>query len=304
MVNVQFEQVLAPWMIKDVVIIQRGNLLWEWHERGTDRIGPIYSCTKSILSALIGIALEQGHLPSLDEPLSNFFDGQPKANVTVRHLLTMTPGWEWPDFDKPYNEMKKSEDCCQFVLKQPIIHEPGEAFTYNSGGSHLLSAILTKVTGKSALELAVQQLFKPMKFRTYKWTEFAGSSEGGTGLQLTSRDMAKFGKLFLQKGEWDGERLVPESWVSLSTSAHHKAQTNYEPPIYGAYGFHWWNSNAEHNGVVELYFALGFGGQYIFVIPEVDAVVVIRRKVTKKNEAILSKRLLFEYIWPWLQKEA
>jgi CubicO group peptidase (beta-lactamase class C family) len=297
------KEVFAVWKIRDVVIVRHGRPVWDWHDGGKDRIGPIYSCTKSILSALIGIAVGEGLIKGASQPVSDFIKPHDQADARLKdmplaHFLTMTPGLDWPDFDKPYNEMKQSPDWMNYVLETPIVHEPGEVFTYNSGGSHLLSAVLTKATGLSAAEYANKRLFGKLGFRKTKWPSSGGVNEGGAGLMMSSRDLAKFGLLYLQKGKWNGERIIPEQWVDSSTSTHHKGLVNYEPPIYGCYGYHWWVSPAEHNGIVDYYFALGFGGQYLFVVPELDLAVVVRKSLAGKNNAILSKRLLFDYILP------
>jgi CubicO group peptidase (beta-lactamase class C family) len=296
--------ILQEWKIKDVVIVRHGHTVWEWHHGGSDRIAPVYSCTKSILNGLFGIAIGQGYIDGLHQPLSDFLKLGPQSadsqilQIPLSHFFTMTAGLEWPDFDKPYKDMKQSADWVQFVLNQPSSHEPGEAFVYNSGGSHLLSAVLTQATGQSAAEFGRTFLFDKLGFRRVTWPSSRGVNEGGAGLSMSSRDLAKFGLLYLQNGRWKGEQLIPESWIRASTVPHHKAFLHYEPPIYGSYGYHWWISSASHNGYTDLYFALGFGGQYLFVIPEFELVAVIRKNLAGKNKAMLSKRLLFEYIMP------
>ncbi|CAH1208774.1 hypothetical protein PAECIP111893_02894 [Paenibacillus plantiphilus] len=293
---------LTEWKIKDVVIVHHGELLWDWHDKAADRVGAVYSCTKSILSALIGIALAKGHIKSLEQYISDYFEtirhstDKRKQAIKLKHLLTMTPGIHWPDFDKPYWSMKRNDDWISYILAQPMAHEPGEAFTYNSGGSHLLSAILTQATGMSAYEYAQRELFGKLDVRKPRWNSSAGISEGGAGLHLSSLDMAKFGQLYLQRGRWMGEQVLPESWVEQSTTVHHKGLLHYEPPIFGEYGYHWWLSAEEHNGAADLFFAKGYGGQYIFVIPPLDLVVVIRKEPEGKSGAIFSKKLLFEHL--------
>lgn len=297
---------LHAWKIKGVVALQGGSLLWDWHEKGIDRIGAVYSCTKSVLSALIGVALDQGLIASIEEPLSRYFPeleasgDERKREIRLRHLLTMTSGIEWPEFDKPYWQMKRTDDPVSFVLSQPMEHEPGDAFAYNSGGSHLLSAILTQVTGMSTYEYADRMLFKKLGFRKPKWnSDAAGIYEGGVGLHLTVADMAKFGQLYLQSGRWEGEQVIPEAWVAASTKAHHKGFSHYEPPIFGEYGYYWWVSSQAHNGVVDFFFAKGYGGQYIAVVPSLELAVAIRKEPEGKSSAIYAKQLLLETIVPF-----
>ncbi|AZN41913.1 serine hydrolase domain-containing protein [Paenibacillus albus] len=302
----ELQEKLHAWKIKDVVLLQGGSLVWEWHDKGVDRIGAVYSVTKSILSALIGIALEQGLIESIETPISRYFpqieraDDERMQAIRIKHLLTMTSGIEWPEFDKPYWQMKRTDDPVSFVLSQPMEHEPGDAFAYNSGGSHLLSAILTQVTGMSTYDYADQKLFKKLAFRRPRWnSDHAGIFEGGVGLHLTAEDMAKFGQLYLQGGRWEGEQVVPEAWVASSTTAHHKGFSHYEPPIFGEYGYHWWVSSQAHNRVVDFYFAKGYGGQYIAVVPSLELVAAIRKEPDGKGSAIYAKLLLLETIVPF-----
>ncbi|GBG09379.1 serine hydrolase [Paenibacillus agaridevorans] len=295
------------WQITSVIVHKGDRKETEWHEGGEDAIGPLYSCTKSVLSALIGIAVDRGDLPGVDEPIDRWFQRYAAGGgddswgqITIKQLLTMTPGFEWPDFDKPYWELRKSRDPVAYALNQPLVHLPGHAFTYNSGGSHLLSAILTEATGKSALQYAREHLFEPLGFRAAKWSERGGISEGGTGLALTGNDLVKFGVLYLKEGLWDGKRILSTSWISDSTTMHHRALLHYEPPIYGGFGYHWWCTPSNHNGVADGYFAFGHGGQYLMIVPELDTVIMVRKRITKRNEAIWSRKLIFDIILPGL----
>ncbi|MFS0727972.1 serine hydrolase domain-containing protein [Paenibacillus sp. 1P07SE] len=289
--------------IKDVLIVRKGELLWRWHEQGSDRIAAVYSCTKSIVSALIGMAVDD-RLLQLDTPISHFFEwlhdskDSRKAAITVRDLLTMTPGFDWPEFDKPYFKMRRTGDWIGFITSQPLVHRPGQIFAYNSGCSHLLSAILTRVTGEPAQLFAQRRLFSKLGFRSVRWARHGGISEGGAGLHLTAEDLAKFGLLYLEQGVWQGERLLSQSWIEASTKVQSRGLPHYQPPIYGEYGYHWWVSTAEHNDCCDLFFALGYGGQYLFIVPELELVVVIRKSVEGKSRAMLAKELLFDHIIP------
>ena len=301
------ETSLEGWAIKDVMVLRSGKLVWRWHEHGRDRIGPVYSCTKSVVSALIGMVIDDDFL-RLDAELGDYFewlhdsgDGR-KALITVRDLLTMTPGFEWPDFDKPYFKMRRTTDWVSYITRQPLAHPPGQTFAYNSGCSHLLSALITRVTGEPAESFAQRRLFDKLGFRRVRWPRHGGVSEGGAGLHLASEDLAKFGQLYLQGGVWKGERLLSEQWVRESTTVQSKGLPLFQPPIYGEYGYHWWVSSAEHNGSHDFYFALGYGGQYLFVVPELELVTVIRKKVEGKSKAMLAKNVLLEYIIPAIER--
>lgn len=292
----QMRGLLEQWKITSVLIMKNEAIAWEWHAKGEDSVGALLSCTKSLLSALVGIAIDEGHIQSVGQPVADYFGSMSDRSIQIKHLLTMTTGWDWPDFDKPYKAMKKSADPIRFVLDRPVISEPGAAYLYNSGGSHLLSAILTQATGQSALDYATSRLFRPMGFRQAKWTSHKGINEGGTGLQLYGRDLAKLGLLYLRGGDWFGQRLISASWIEESTKKHHRGLLHYEPPIYGAYGYHWWQSPIERNGAFDCYFAFGHGGQYLLVAPEEGLVVVLRKALAGRNEAVKSRNLIFEHI--------
>lgn len=296
----KLESTLAKRKFKTVVVARGGKIAWEWHESGRDAIGPLFSCTKSVLSALIGIAISEGKLAGINRQIaeclpSSSYRPEHEA-ITLAHLLTMTAGIDWPDFDKPYRELRAAADPVAYVLGRPLVHPPGRAFAYNSGGSHLLSAALTAATGQTALDYARDKLFLPLGFRGAKWTERGGVNEGGTGLQLHAHDLVKFGQLFLQEGRWEGRRLLPAEWIARSTEAHHRGLLHYTPPIYGSYGYHWWNSPAVHNGVFDCCFAFGHGGQYTLIAPGEELVAVIRKAPTGRNMAIHSRELLFTHI--------
>ncbi|EFM12467.1 beta-lactamase [Paenibacillus curdlanolyticus YK9] len=298
---------LPEWGMKSVVLVQSGAMVWEWHDKGEDRPLSLYSCTKSVLSMLLGIAMGQGLLQGTDERVADWLEpfrragvDERFADITLSHLLTMTSGIDWPDFDKPYRAMRASEDWVQFVAHRPIHQLPGRAFCYNSGGSHLLSAILTEATGVSALSYAAEHLFGPLGIQRAAWSSQGSVNEGGTGLHMSSRDMAKLGLLYLRDGKWGSQTIVPAEWVQASTRAHHKALVHYEPPIYGQYGDHWWVSDGDEQSG-SFYFAFGYGGQYLIVAPSLDAVVVIRKAPTGRNQAIRSRELFHQWIVPILE---
>ncbi|MBD3918472.1 serine hydrolase [Paenibacillus sp. PR3] len=289
--------------MKSIVLVKDGALAWEWHDLGEDRVEPLFSCTKSVLSLLIGIAADEGLLRGWDEPAVQWIEPLQRSEdprihqITVGHLLTMTAGLEWADFDKPYREMRQSEDWVAYSAGVPMLHDPGKVFCYNSGGSHMLSAILTQATGESAMQYASTRLFEPLAIRHAAWSSNNGINEGGTGLHLGSRDLAKLGLLCLQRGQMNGTSIVSTGWVEQTTRSHHKALKHYEPRIYGEYGGHWWvDEGDEASG--PFYFAYGHGGQYLIVAPKLDAVVVIRKKPSGRGSGILSRDLFHNSIIP------
>jgi len=266
--------------VNAVLIARHGSIALEAYFApfAADSRQALFSCTKSVISALMGIALAEGALESLDQPVLSFFPEHIFANVdarkermTLRHLLTMTAGLEWheaaPYIDDSLGRMVRSSDWVQFILDQPMATEPGEVFNYNSGVSHLLSAIIQQTTGKTAHAYAEEKLFGPLGFPAIPWQiDPQGRSIGGWGLELTAREMAEIGYLYLHEGVWEGQQLIPAEWVRQSTT-HHTGEENGRL----GYGFQWW-------AIPELsplaYSAIGRLGQYILVIPEQDLIVV------------------------------
>ncbi len=270
----------------------------------------VFSCTKTVLSALIGIALNEEQIESLDEPVLSFFPDaafdnvdERKQRLTLRHLLTMSTGLEWHE-EAPYTNdslgrMVRSRDWVQFILDQPMIAEPGEVFAYNSGVSHLLSALIQQTTGQTAQDYAKEKLFDPLGFSDVPWqTDPQGRAIGGWGLSLTAREMAKLGLLYLYEGAWDGEQLVPKAWVEQSTTQHIQGEGAEHGYGYGyGYGFQWWI-------IPELspraFAALGLMGQHILVIPEQDLVVVFASEDVQIDLIALTENVIL----PGVQSEA
>jgi CubicO group peptidase (beta-lactamase class C family) len=261
--------------VHSVLVIRNGYLVTEAYLYPYDATVPhdLRSATKSFTSALIGIALDQGYIQGIDVPLLDFFPDRTIANlddakraITLEDVLTMSSGLDWPGglAEPLINSLFQSRDWAQFVLDRPMADEPGSTFAYNSGGSHLLTTILKQRTGMPVLDFARKNLFDPLGFGTVSWTtDLQDVAMGGSGLFLTPRDMAKFGYLYLKDGQWDGQQIVPAEWVATSTRRHIAAE-----PIANGYGYHWWVDSSGY------YTAAGYGGQHIFVQPELNVVVV------------------------------
>ncbi|WP_255298304.1 serine hydrolase domain-containing protein [Brevibacillus dissolubilis] len=273
--------------IMSFLIIRDGETLFRYHKNKKieTKLQKLNSCTKSVISALIGIALEQGAIADLDTPIKQYFpyqyaklDDARKRDITIRHLLEMTPGYHWPEFGEwqSFSHMKYASDQVRFVLERPLTVNPGEQMNYNSGCSHLLSAILQKSTGMTAAAYAKKHLFAPLGISEVHWYQDSkGISNGGDGLVMTAEAMARFGTLYLNGGKWQGQQIVPGDWVRESTQARF---FTYER--IGHYGYHWWVNwiDPAREDVSEenrYYFALGFGGQYIIVVPRAQMVVVV-----------------------------
>jgi CubicO group peptidase (beta-lactamase class C family) len=260
--------------VHSVLVIRNGVLVTEAYfwPYNRDRAHGLASCTKSFLSALVGIAVDEGYLDLDDKALDYFSDreiendGPLKREITVEDLLRMRSGLDWPESSVSYSsrdnmlrQMMRSRDWVQFVLNRPMATTPGTTFNYSTGDSQVLAAVLEQATGMTTQKFARTRLFEPLGVRPTQWywtSAPEGIAFGGGGLHLTPRDMAKFGALYLQGGVWEGQRVVPETWVEASVTPAH-------------YGYQWWRLA---NGG---YAALGYGGQRIAVVPHLDLVAVI-----------------------------
>lgn len=242
----------------------------------------LQSVTKSITSALIGIAIERGAILDTDVPLLSFFDNYDLSHVderlhraTLDDLLTMRSGIEWHETDRPFDEtnttlqLEYSDDWIQFTLDQPMDAAPGERWTYSSGGSHLMSGIIRAATGSFADDYAERFLFGPLGIDDYHWKKTPrGYPDTEGGLYLEAEQLAKIGYLYLNAGVWDGHRILADGWVEESTA-------RYVERVNSAgwgYGYQWWRIDS---GDTTVWAGLGFGGQYLLVLPQYHIIGVV-----------------------------
>ena len=263
-----------------LLVVKNGYLVFEkYYSWGSpEKYAVVHSVTKSVTSALIGIALEKGYLNSLDQKLIEFFpeylkdeSDLRKKEISLNNLLTMSAGFEWNDRGAVMRYWYSSLDWAEFTLELPLENNPGDKFNYNSSISHLLSIILTKASKTGTLDFANQNLFGPLGISGYWHQDPQGYHIGGFGLSLTARDLAKIGFLYLNNGYWNSQSIVPENWVKESTSLQIEA---FRSPLYGrfGYGYHWWVKKVDG---VDSFRAWGRRGQYIVIVPELDLVIAV-----------------------------
>ncbi|MFB6099223.1 MAG: serine hydrolase domain-containing protein [Salinibacter sp.] len=258
------------------------------------------SASKSVLSALTGIALAEGHLERIAQPIGPFFPallaGAPrKRRITIRHLLTQQTGLESTSFDN-YGAWVSSRNWVADALRRPLVGRPGGKMIYSTGNTHILGAVLAKATGRSLRAYAQDRLFDPLGVRIQSWQQApTGRYFGGNNMALTPRGMLRFGQLYLNDGRFRGHQVLPSDWIDLSwriyvRSTYHGHQ----------YGFLWFTHSF---GGERVAFAWGYGGQYLFVVPRLDLVVVCTSSLRNRppdsddhNEQIL--RLMAEHIIP------
>ncbi len=280
----EIKALLEKETVYGFVIYQSGKVLWEYYQDPEDqhRIFKVYSITKSIMSALVGIAIEDGWIKGVDQKISDYFPqfnapgvDPRKQDVTIAHLLTHTSGWEWVDEHGNHDDFDRflnTKVTTQFFLKQPMSADPGEVFVYNTATAHLLSVIVQKATGKPLVKYAKEKLFDPLGIQHYRWSRHDdGFYNGGDGLMLGVRDFVKFGALYINGGRhWNGQQVIPEEWVRRSTQI--QTQTKKVAFDYD-YGYQWWLSVTDDN--VRFYQADGYKGQRIYVVPDYQLVVVV-----------------------------
>jgi CubicO group peptidase (beta-lactamase class C family) len=254
------------------ILVRHGHVVAEgwWKPESAEKPHVLHSLSKSFTSTAVGLAVAEGKL-SIDDPVLKFFPDEAPAQpsdklkaMRVRDLLTMSTGHDAEAKFKP------DEPWAKTFLAQPVPHKPGAHFLYNTPGTHMLSAIVRKVTGETVLDYLKPRLFEPLGIENPEWgASPQGNTFGGWGLKIRTEDIAKFGQLYLQKGNWNGKQLVPAPWVEQATS---KQVSNGSDPARDwdqGYGFQFWR--CRHNA----YRGDGAFGQFCLVLPELDAVVAI-----------------------------
>jgi CubicO group peptidase (beta-lactamase class C family) len=250
------------------------------------------SVSKSITSIVTGIAVEDGSIESVDATLFSFFpdyahlESEAKSRMTVGTLLSFSSGLDWNEFvygfDDPRDshfQMFRAEDPLGFLLGREVVAEPGTTFIYNSGDTNLLGEIVRRATSSgSFLDFLDARLFGPLGITDYEWTGFGpGLTFASGGAYLLPRDMAKLGQLYLDGGSWQGQQIVTREWVDASVEVAVPVG-DWQNELHHSYGFNWWLGQSRHDGrSVDFFHAMGWGGQDIFVYPELDAVVVLTR---------------------------
>ncbi len=265
--------------IHSVLIIRHGYLVTEVYFPPYQREfkHPLFSMTKSVTGALVGKALQEGYVKNVQQKVLDFFpdiapavlDPQVK-NLTLEHLLTMSAGFNTNTLPDLSSKFAADGTIRHILTYDSILAKPGTTFFYDSGLPHLLSAIVQRATGQTLQQYAEEKLFDPLGISSLSWaSDPQGVTLGNTGLMLRSPDLAKLGYLFLHHGQWDGAPVLPETWVTAATSKHMDTQGLLNAAEDDGYGYLWWIDR--WGG----YSAHGFGGQYLFVLPAQDMIVVM-----------------------------
>ena len=264
-----------------LIVCRDGTIVAEeyyyYNDFGPDSIKNVMSVTKSFTGVLVGLAIDKGYIESVNDPISKYLHGivtfpdETKANITIDQMLKMSFGHSWngTSFNSLYDTWINSEDQLQFIIDLPLVNTPGTVFNYSDGASHLLSVIISKSTGQNTLDFARDNLFDPLEIQRFEWaTDNQGYPIGAAGLRIIPHDMVKFGNLILNNGQYNGKQVVPESWITTMTET--KIFTD-DDVLYGPeYGYQIWIGSSQGHKYI---FAMGWGGQFIFIVPGHNLVV-------------------------------
>jgi CubicO group peptidase (beta-lactamase class C family) len=282
--------------LHSLLISRQGQLLVERYYNGwsATRLANVKSVAKSIISALVGIAIERRLIGDVETPIATFFPDlardrdRRKLRITIEDLLTMRPGLESTS-NRNYGAWVQSRNWVQYALSRPMLGEPGEWMDYSTGNTHLLSAILTKASGASTWQFANDVLARPLGFTLARWArDPQGIYFGGNDMLLTPRQMLAFGELYLRGGGIGDRQIVPTRWIDESLVPRGRSSWSGQ-----RYGYGWWIRDLAG---YRAHYAWGFGGQYVVVVPELELVVVATSSATVAEDRRSHRFTLFELI--------
>jgi CubicO group peptidase (beta-lactamase class C family) len=285
--------------LHSVLVIKNGTIILEDYLEGysINDLHAIKSCTKSIASLLIGIAIDKGYIKSVDNKILDFFPGYKNlktsdwGKVTLRHILTMSSGIDWNDeldrkIHSPGGKIFKT------IFQRNIKNEPGTVFDYKSSDADLISGIIKNTTGMYADKFAEEYLFRPLGITDYDWhfNKQNGNPLMDGSLMLSPRDMAKIGMLVLNKGKWKGKQIVSGEWIEESTTEYFKVD-----PVFN-YGYFWWLGNSQTEKGTKVILANGWGSQFIFIVPKLKIVAVTTGNNTEIKDHFKPLKMLDQYL--------
>ena len=260
--------------LHSLVVSRRGEVVFERYfngRRATSQAN-IKSASKSVISALVGIAIDRGHISGVKQPIAAYFPDvlakadDPRRLITIEDLLTMRSGLESTS-NRNYGAWVQSPNWVRYALTRRLLADPGTRMQYSTGNSHLLSAILTKATGKTTRQFAQETLARPLGFTLVEWLrDPQGIYFGGNEMSMTPRQMLAVGQLYLNRGRAKSVQIVPEQWIDASFVP--RGRSDFSEQLYG-YG--WWMREMAGQ---QTYYAWGYGGQFIVLVPKLELVVV------------------------------
>ena len=280
--------------IESVVILKNGHIVFEYYKKGSGptTLRDIQSVTKSVLSTLVGIATAQGCISNLDQPITDFIpelaikNSDPRAQkISIRNLLTMTSGFEIVE-----HVDKANRDSVLFSVSRAISAMPGKTFSYDNLSADLLSIVLERATSQDTDSFAKLHLFKPLGIHASNWRHGShGHTYGSGGLRLRTRDMAKLGQLYFKLGLWNDQQVVPKNFIREAV----KIQNSKALSDTTTYGYMWWVAPL-FNTSNHVFFAHGYGGQFVWVSPSLEIVVAATSAVSEASDLRGHARTLIE----------
>lgn len=274
-----FEEASHNENLRSLIVFQDGQIVKEqFFIDDAFTSHDVRSVTKSVVATLTGIAINRGFIPTESESIGSYLTplvneiAPEKATIKIKDILSMASGISGDELANPlqYIEWYNAPNQLEFTLSKPMDSEPGSKFTYNSGLTHIMAAVLTQATDTPLKDFANEHLFNPLNIQNVDWQQDnQGIYNGGAGLKLTPYDMLKIGRLYLNNGVYDTAQIVSSDWVVDATSF--KITTESSQPFGPDYGYYWWIGNT--NGLT-YYFANGYGGQFIVIVPDINLIVV------------------------------
>ena len=283
--------------LNSLLISWKGEIVAERYYRGmrANRTVNVKSVSKSLISPLVGIAIRDSLLEGVHQKLvdllpdyASHIEETHRDEILLHHVLSMTTGLEGTSFQN-YGPWVASSDWIKFALERPAVCHPSSCMTYSTGNSHLISVILSEVSGENLHSYARDVLFRPLGIPLYAWDrDPLGYYLGGNNMALRPRDMMRFGEMLKDEGQYNGVQLVPASWIKRMWDVYAISPWNGH-----RHGYFWWSRTF---GGERTHFAWGYGGQYIFIVPRLDLVVVMTSSLTNRPRGVDHNRVVQEFL--------
>ena len=312
--------------VHSVVVVRHGKLVFEQYFPGYDQPWgqpdgqyeftattkhDMRSASKSVTSLLVGIAIDRKLIADIDEPVLKFFPDYAAVRqpgweaITLRHLLTMSSGFKWdeardwtdPENDEPH--LLTEQDPLGYILSRPIAAPPDALWTYNGGGTELLGNIIERVSKQPLEVFAREALFQPLGVTDFEWKNYKnGKLAAAAGLRLRPRDAAKIGQLVLNRGRWNGQQIISADWIAQSITPRFQAVGYFGGTLF--YGYQWWMGRSLAGGrEIKWVAAFGWGGQRIFIVPELDLVMMTTTaQYGQRKEGLAAMDILSNIVIP------
>ena len=312
--------------VHSVVVVRHGKLVFEQYFPGYDQPWgqpegqyeftattkhDMRSASKSVTSLLVGIAIDRKLIADIDEPVLKFFPDYAAVRqpgweaITLRHLLTMSSGFKWdeardwtdPENDEPH--LLTEQDPLGYILSRPIAAPPDALWTYNGGGTELLGNIIERVSKQPLEVFAREALFQPLGVTDFEWKNYKnGKLAAAAGLRLRPRDAAKIGQLVLNRGRWNGQQIISADWIAQSITPRFQAVGYFGGTLF--YGYQWWMGRSLAGGrEIKWVAAFGWGGQRIFIVPELDLVMMTTTaQYDQRKEGLAAMDILTNIVIP------